>query len=309
MREYMLDRKKVVCCMPEIEPIHTLLATLGGQPQVVTFTLDLLLAHGIPIREVIVVHPATYDRLQESITCLNAEFPGDHYKPTGQPIRFRRHVLQYYQRPIHDITDHQSANAALNAIDDLIRNLKQQQRIIHFSISGGRRLISYLSFSAALLNFGPADQLWHIHTPRAIKDQAAGGRMMHVEPDAGVQLIEVPFARMAQPILSRLLSSNSENSQNVISTQAEREINECHLKCREVSDQLSQAQRRVLRAFARGLHPQQVAIELNRELSTISSHTHLIFRLCRNTWNIPENQRLDYRFLQQMFSGYFTEND
>src|SRR5690242_16925463 len=129
--------------MSEIEPIHMLLATLGGQPQVITFTLDLLLARGIPIREVMVVHPATYDGLQDSIALLAAEFPGDRYKPTGQPIRFRRYVLQQYKLPIHDITDNQSASSALNAMDELIRSLKQQRRIIHFSISGGRRLIGY----------------------------------------------------------------------------------------------------------------------------------------------------------------------
>jgi CRISPR-associated protein Csx14 len=185
--------------MSEIEPIHTLLATLGGQPQVITFTLDLLLARGIPIREVIVVHPATYDRLHDSISHLAAEFPGDCYRLTGQLIRFRRHVLQQYKHPIHDITDSQSASSALNAMDELIRSLKQQQRTIHFSISGGRRLIGYLSFSAALLNFGPADQLWHIHTPRKIKELADGGKRVHVPPDAGIQLIEVPFARMARP--------------------------------------------------------------------------------------------------------------
>jgi hypothetical protein len=45
---------------------HTLVATLGGQPQIVTFTLDLLLRRGIPIYEVIVVHPASSPHLQQS---------------------------------------------------------------------------------------------------------------------------------------------------------------------------------------------------------------------------------------------------
>ena len=36
---------------------HVLVATLGGQPQVITFTLDLLLEEGYPISEVFVLHP------------------------------------------------------------------------------------------------------------------------------------------------------------------------------------------------------------------------------------------------------------
>ena len=43
--------------MPELKYTHTLLAPLGGQPQIVTFTLDLLLRRDFPISEVIVIHP------------------------------------------------------------------------------------------------------------------------------------------------------------------------------------------------------------------------------------------------------------
>ena len=58
---------------------HTLVATLGGQPQIVTFTLDLLLKN-FPISEVIVIHPEpSSERLQHSLSCLYEEFAGDYY--------------------------------------------------------------------------------------------------------------------------------------------------------------------------------------------------------------------------------------
>ena len=60
------------------EHTHILLATLGGQPQVVTFTLDLLLRDGFPISEVFVIHPKASDpRLQHSLACLRAQFIDD----------------------------------------------------------------------------------------------------------------------------------------------------------------------------------------------------------------------------------------
>ena len=133
--------------------------------------------------------------------------------------------------------------------------------------------------------------------------------MSLVDPDAGVQLIEVPFARLAQPILSHLLSNSPDHSQNVISTQAEHETRERHTKCRLVVEEASPTQRRVLRAFARGLHPQQVADEMDRTIATISTHTNHLFSSCRNIWNIPENRRLDYRFLHQMFGDYFMSDE
>src|SRR5215469_11039983 len=136
--------------MPGLEHIHTLLATLGGQPQVVTFTLDLLLQRHIPIREVIVVHPASQPKLQHSIACLNAEFPGDRYKLDGRTIHFRRQILRDYERPIDDIVDGRTADGALNTMDELIRGLKRRQSTLHSSITAGPRPISLSPISTAV---------------------------------------------------------------------------------------------------------------------------------------------------------------
>ena len=123
--------------------IHTLLATLGGQPQVVTFTLDLLLQRGFPITEVVLVHPeASHPRLQHSLHCLNAEFVGDRYQVNGRTIHLRSQVLRLDEEPLDDIVDEVSADGALNTIHKLIRSLKRQRRCIHLSITGGRRLMS-----------------------------------------------------------------------------------------------------------------------------------------------------------------------
>src|SRR6266704_1314608 len=251
--------------MPGLEHTHTLLATLGGQPQVVTFTLDLLLQRHIPIREVIVVHPASQPKLQHSIACLSAEFPGDRYKVDG--------------------------------------------RTIHFSITGGRRLMSFLSVSAALLNFEPADRLWHLYTPEAVAQRVRDGAIMHVRPEDGVRLIEVPFARLAQPILSHLLSSNHSDARTAISSQTEQTVTEDQERCKRVADEASPTELKVLRAFAKGLDPQGVAFLLERTLDTVSSHTNVLYGLCRNAWDIPKKVRVDYRFLQMKFANYFTDDE
>src|SRR6266568_3855587 len=134
---------------------HTLVATLGGQPQIVTFTLDLLLRRGTPIEEVIVVHPASSPDLQQSLQRLKAEFAGDRYIFEGRSLcmRFRQQVLSHHSVIIDDIVDETTASGALDTIGEMIRDLKQQQCIIHFSITGGRHLMAFLSFSAALLYF------------------------------------------------------------------------------------------------------------------------------------------------------------
>src|SRR5256885_2290031 len=111
---------------------QTLVATLGGPPPNVTFTLGLLLKRGISIYEVIVVHPAASPYIQQSLERLNAEFVGDRYIFEGRSltIHLRQQVLTHYDSVIDDIVDETTASGALDTIGELIRSLKRQQRII-----------------------------------------------------------------------------------------------------------------------------------------------------------------------------------
>src|SRR5205807_8340191 len=172
---------------------HTLLATLGGQPQVVTFTLDLLLRRELPISEVIVIHPhAAQEHLQQSLERLSAEFAGDRYQFEGKAItcHFRPKVLELDATPLDDISDSTSAKGTRETIYRFIQKLKQQPRHLHLSVTGGRRLMSLLAISAAQLKFDPFDHIVHIHTPDQIKEQVRDGKQMHVQHDAVVKLIK-----------------------------------------------------------------------------------------------------------------------
>lgn len=293
--------------MVQIDTPCILLATLGAQPQIVTFALDLLLELAIPISDVIVVHPAAYPGAQQAFTRLSAEFVGDRYQFQQRQltIHLHRRVLEWYNQPIADILDEQTADNVLNAMDRLLRELKQQHHPIHFLISGGRRLISFLSFSAAILNFEPPDRLWHIYTPEAVRERAQYGAVMHVRPEDGVRLIEVPFARLSQSLLKQALQSNrSEASTLIRSANSQREADE-RARCKEVVDQLTPRLRQVLQAFARGLDSQQVAQELNIAPSTVSSHTNKLLGLCREVW--PGETFRDYRSMHFKFARYFSD--
>ncbi len=57
-----------------------LIATLGGQPQVVTFALDALLARGEEINDVYLLHPSLANpRTRQAWQRLQAEFTDDYY--------------------------------------------------------------------------------------------------------------------------------------------------------------------------------------------------------------------------------------
>src|ERR1051326_2996802 len=165
--------------MPGSEHTHTMVATLGGQPQVVTFTLDLLLNDGFPFSEVIVIHPkASQPRLQRSLQRLSAEFAGDYYRAADRVIHFRSQVLQLDGEPINDIIDDGHADGTLNTIHKLIGDLKRQGHLIHLSFTGGPRLMSLLAIPVASFNFDRHDHIWHIYTPDHIVEQVRDGKMM-----------------------------------------------------------------------------------------------------------------------------------
>jgi CRISPR-associated protein Csx14 len=285
----------------------TMLATLGGQPQVVTFALDDLLAQGIQVREVIVIHPvATTPRLKRTCDQLAAEFVGDRY--AGLPCRFRTIPLAGPNGPLEDITSASSAQDALNTIYELIRTLKQQQQCIHACISGGRRLMALLTISAAMLLFDHLDCLWHVYTPDALRVQADEGAIMHAPPDAGVRLIQIPLVPWGfyMPGLRDLTAASADALRRQQIAQMDAQERQ---RCKHVIANLSEREREVLRAFAKGLTPQQVSHQLCITLSTVNTHKTKILTECRSVWQYPPEGHLTYHLLREKFgrSGFFDD--
>lgn len=282
---------------------HVLVATLGGQPQVVTFTLDLLLRRGFPISEVIVIHPraTSPSRLYHSLLHLSAEFTGNWYQADQRPMRFHSYVLELDGKPIHDIIDDTHADGTLNTIHRLISDLKRQRYRVHLSVTGGRRLMSLLAISVAALNFDRHDHIWHLYTPESLLEQVHEGARMHVSPDMGVKLIQGPFIALnASYIHASTLSFRSAEEEQRTRLEAQERV-----RCREVEQQATQTQLKVLHSFARGFRPQQVAEEFSVSLTTINNHKSALLAYCRNAWGIPPQERLDYHFLRAKFGDYF----
>lgn len=282
---------------------HILLATLGGQPQVVTFTLDLLLKD-FPISDVVVLHPtATTEKLQRSLQQLRAEFIDDYYQAAGRVIHLRSHVLRMNGQPLDDIVDDPSTDATLETIHQLIIDLKRQGYHIHLSITGGRRLMALLAISVASLNFDRHDHIWHIHTPEATAAQVNNGEQMHVSPAAGVKLIRGPFITLGAYISPGNSSfKTAEQEQQDLLDQQERK------RCQQVIQHATARQLDVLKAFARGIRTAQVASELCISEPTVHSHKGQLLLYCRNIWNIPEPEPLDYHFISQKFGNYFDSD-
>ncbi len=285
-----------------------LLSTMGGQAQVVTFALDALLAQGEEIEQVVVLHLSAEDeRVQRALAQLGEEFAGDFYAYAGRPCRFRHLAVHDGGRPLVDIRQEADAVATWQVVRELLAGLKSQSRRVHLCLAGGRRMIGLLALSAAMLIFDHYDRVWHLYTPREFLAQAREGAIRHARPEDGVRLIQVPLTPWGAyfPTLRMLAQATPEQ---VIAAQTRLVSLSERARCQEVVERLTARQVEVLRAFAAGQTPQQVAEALCITLKTVDTHKTAILGECRNAWAVPDEKWLDYHFLHEKFRSFFAND-
>ncbi len=290
--------------MAEDKPA-TMICTLGGQPQVVTFALDALLARGVPVAELIVLHfSPENERIQRSLAKLAGEVGSGWYGK--RPLRYRPHAIHANGHWLTDIYDETDVNTAWEAITQLVSELKRERQPVHVCISGGRRILGLLTLSAAMLHFGHQDALWHMYTPDDLRQAAEGGAIMHAPPEAGFRLIRVPMMPWGSyfPAL-RQLARPAADGDVLAGPRAALDYAE-EARRQAVLARLTERQQEVLRAFAAGLNPQQVAEKLVISIKTVDTHKTVILAECRNVWNLPEDTWLDYRFIAEKFERMMT---
>lgn len=284
----------------------TLVALMGGQPQVVTFLLDLLLDRGEKIDQVRVVYLAANPRYQAAFRKLAGEFVADRYR--GQECHLRgapiHSSIQMAGRArgeaLDDIRNNGEAEIARQETQHLLSELKAQGHQLHIGLSGGRRVLGFVMLSAAMQYLTPFDSIWHIYTPPELAKQADEGALMH---GSGVALIKVPFVPWVSylPGLDGLLRQSSQQvgeSRRYWLDHTER------ARCAQVWDALSRRQRETLAAFAAGKTRQDVAATLSIEPSTVDDHRKAIVRECVKAWDVEQETRFDAAFLREHFGPF-----
>lgn len=281
-------------------PQTVMIATLGGQPQVVTFALDALLARGEPISHVYLLYASgRQPRIRRSLARLQQEFAGGCYGET--PCQLHTRPLLMHGRELDDIRSESEAEATWQSVRDLISGLKGQGHTLHLCVSGGRRMVGLLVTSAAALLCDHRDRVWHMYTPDDFQARARHGAILHAQPGDGVQLIQVPLVPWGTYFPG--LRAVAQAPQAAVAEQMGW-LAESEPQCQDVWDGLTERQRDVLCAFARGLSPQDAAEELTVSLSTINSHKTVILDACRNAWRIEPGERIDYHFVHTRFGPF-----
>lgn len=280
-------------------------ASLGGQPQVITFALDLLYARGIYPHHVYVIHlSARNPRVRNALQHLSEEFREGKYR--GRPCNFHSVEVKQGPHPLEDIRTAADAEDVWRAFHRIFTELKVKHYTIHLSIAGGRRLMGHLAMSAATFLFDRSDHIWHVYTPDHVQEEVREGRRMHPLPRDGAQLIEVPFVPLGAifPALRELAHARPSE---IRAQQMQWLDAVTRQRCRQVWENLTHRQREVLRLLASGKTPKEVAQTLHITPATVNSHKTVILAETRIAWGIPEGEWLDYRFLQDKFGPCLRE--
>lgn len=279
--------------------LTTVVATLGGQPQIITFTLDLLLELDCSIQQVVVVYLASSPRYHEAYRRLAGEFAGDQYH--GRTCRLRSVPVRCGANTLADARSPSEVEAVRATFFSLLGDLKAQGHRLHLSLTGGRRIMALTALAAAMQHLTPADQVWHIYTPPDLTEQARDGALLHAPPGAGVQLISVPFVPWAAyfPGLRPLLDRSPGELQTIgWLDEADRQ------RCRQVWDALTPRQQDVLRLLARGLTRKEAASRLKIAPTTVETHQKAILQQCNTVWIDERGRRFDLNFIRQRFGPF-----
>ena len=277
-----------------------LVATLGGQPQVVPFAMDALLAQGESISQVILLHLASNeDRMQAARQKLRDEFKDGCYG--GMPCQLRFVPLQIGDSVLTDIHNEAAAEAAWQSVRIMLSELKIGQHRLHLCVSGGRRIVALLLMSAAALLCDHHDRLWHMYTPDEVQKRARHGAIMHLRPEDGMTLIQVPLVPWGAYFPG--LRAMAQAPQEAVAAQMGW-LRSSERQCQEIYQRLTERQRDVLIAFANGSSPQDVAETLNITMATVNTHKTVILDECRIAWNLAPDARLDYRYLREKFAPF-----
>lgn len=291
-----------------------LVVTLGGKPQIATFALDALLAMGVPVARVYVLHLSAADpRVKAALDSLTNEFRTHAtYQRAGltlesRPVRPVRNIASdgihpVLGSPIEQVDDAQAADAIWMTTQTLIAALKSEGCAVHLCLTGGPRLMALQALSAASLMLGGGDECWHVFTPLDVREEAGDGAVLHA-PDRGIRLVRVPLLPLGG-LAPTLRSMAFAKPEDVIAAGERRLSAEHEKRCGRVWERLTPKQREVLRVFAKGATSHAEALKiLSMSGSTLSTHISAILALVRDVWEEPSDLKLNHHHLRERFGG------
>ncbi|BAF60112.1 hypothetical protein PTH_1931 [Pelotomaculum thermopropionicum SI] len=275
-----------------------LVATLGVEPQVVTITLDLLLAGGWTIGETVVIYTKT-PRVQEALVIIEEEFKREAYPG----IKLRAVAVASAEGMTGDFCTDEELQSLLRVLYTEVRHLRQAGRVVHLCVSGGRKVMGIMGMVVAQLLFGPDDYVWHLITEGW---QPGAGRQLHLPPDKGVWLVPVPVLRWNEAGMLMQAVAELKDPAEVMAWQEKLSRASRVKRQREFIERwLTRAEREVVRLACQGMDNAAIAGALYKREQTVANQLRGVYEKFREWLGYPEGNVDRHRLIAE-FAPYFT---
>jgi CRISPR-associated Csx14 family protein len=281
-----------------------LIATLGTEPQVVTAALDLLLAQGVVISRVQVLHSvAPGTPIARAVETLQEVFHGRDYTP---PVPLDLQPASAGDQPLADVETPQASTAAFCCLYRLVHRAKRAGERVHLSIAGGRKNLAIYGMVTAQMLFDAQDCLWHLYSG----GDFLASKRLHPLPGDDVHLLPIPV------LLRSYISPALTGLRDVEDALAAVE----HLRRIEVEERLAQArafvngslsgaeQRPVALLVQQGLADAEIAAHLNLSPRTVEQHLRSAYGKAADHWELEDVSRTQLVALLSLYYAMITGN-
>lgn len=263
----------------------TLIATLGGKPQLITLALDALLLSGIQPQTVVVVH-TRHDRPETAaaLTHLRAEFSTTY---TNTPLKLLE--LKNATGPLADVTAPIEVEVAFRSIYAEVRAAKLTDQNVHLLIAGGRRTLSVFGMAVAQMLFDDHDRLWHLASHPALEESGN----LHAGPDEWARLIPIPVMTWGQlsPVFNLLRDVDDPflAAERLQARQLRERLDDLRAF---VLGSLSGAEQRVVELLVReGWSDVDLGQHLSLSPKTVEQHLRAAYRKAALRWDLENLNR------------------
>lgn len=275
---------------------EVLVATIGVEPQVVTLTLDALLAKGHKITQVHVLHPNP-DHPQINAALQRLEEERRFYAQTKTPVRFYFVKIRHDDHYPSDFVTEQDVGTLLRVFYRTVADLKRRGYRVHLSIAGGRKVMTAMGMVVAQLLLEENDYVWHLLSEGPLLQR----RSMHAQNPKDVVLVPVPVLRwslLPSTIQDLLVWDDPyraiERQREIYQQQRWQVINAFWQK-------LTPAEKEVVKALVEhGEKTAALAKRLNRSARTVGNQLQSVYNKFREHFNLPPETKVRDRIIADL---------
>lgn len=266
---------------PSRRNAQTLIATLGSEPQVVTLTLDQLLARGYAIDQVVVVYTAD-DAVLKAMARVAGEFDGAVYPRVTlrtTPVMDARGAVQDFRRD-------DDMRALQQTLYREVREAKRNQRAVHLCVSGGRKVMGVMAMVVAQLLFDANDCVWHLMSEGW---QPGSEKRMHARAQDQIWLVPVPVLRWTDSAGLLAVFSELDDPADALRRREELARADDLRRAREFVERvLTRAERAVVELTCYGLDNAAIARRLHKSEATVANQLTSAYSKLNEFLGFPE---------------------